>query len=250
MVTASGYVKRLSIKEFEAQSRGGKGKAGTKFATEDDQVVHFFACNDHDAVVFITDKYVLIRFYFFSSLFDIFITNSYRGIAYSVKAHQIPLLSRVARGTPLPQVLSIAGDETVTSVIPVSEFREDESLVLLTEQGYVKKTPLKAFKSIQSRGLIIITLGKGDSLRWARICESEEEEVLIATKDGYASRFSSMDLTSMGRAARGVRALTLRPGDRMADMDIFKGSNTSMFECCNYEISCIFQPYPIITKML
>jgi len=78
-------------------------------------------------------------------------------------------------------VLPITGDETVTSVIPVSEFSEDQHLVLLTQQGFVKKTPLKAFKSISTRGLIIIGLGDGDSLRWARICKTEEE-VLIATR--------------------------------------------------------------------
>ena len=78
-------------------------------------------------------------------------------------------------------MLPITGDETVTSVIPVTEFTDDQHLVLLTQQGYVKKTPLKAFKSISARGLIIIGLGQGDSLRWARICKTDEE-VLIATR--------------------------------------------------------------------
>lgn len=203
ILTASGYVKRLPIEEFEAQSRGGKGKAGTKLATEDDKVQQFFSCNDHDGIMFITDK----------------------GISYSVKAHQIPIASRIAKGSPLPQVLPIGADEKVTTVIPVSEFKEDEYLVLLTVHGYVKKTPLKAFKSITARGLIIISLEEGDSLRWARICKSDED-ILIATKDGFATRFSSMDLQSTSRTARGVRALNLREGDRMCDMDILNSNDS------------------------
>lgn len=104
----------------------------------------------------------------------------------------------------------------------MSEFRDDEFLTLLTEKGFIKKTPLKAFKSISSRGLIIIGLEDGDSLRWARICKMDDE-VLIATKDGFASRFQTSDMASTGRSSRGSRALILRNGDRMADMDILKG---------------------------
>lgn len=107
----------------------------------------------------------------------------------------------------------------VTSVIPVDEFRENESLVLLTTNGYMKKTPLKAFQSISARGLIIISLEDGDALTWARRC-TPEDQVLIATSDGFASRFATSDLTSTGRTSRGVRALNLREGDVMADFDV------------------------------
>ena len=104
-----------------------------------------------------------------------------RGVAYSVKAFQIPQASRIAKGVPLPQVLPIGSEEKVTSVIPVDKFGQNECLVLLTTQGYVKKTPLRAFSNISQRGLRIITLGSNDSLRWARRCDPDEE-VLIATK--------------------------------------------------------------------
>lgn len=197
IVTNSGYIKRMSLKEFEAQSRGGKGKAGTKLADGDDTVVHFFACNDHDSLLFITDK----------------------GVAYSKKAFQIPVSSRTAKGVPIPQVLPISSSESVTSIIPVDEFGEDEYLILLTSTGYIKKTPLQAFKTISARGLIIITLGDGDALRWARRCDPDEE-ILIATRDGFASRIPASGLRATGRTARGVRALNLREGDLMADMDI------------------------------
>ena len=161
MMTRSGYIKRVPIEEFETQARGTKGKAGARLSADDDSVSQFFSCNDHDVILFITDK----------------------GKAYSVKAFQVPIASRIAKGVPLPQVLPINSDEQVTSVIPVDSFGIDETehLVLLTSQGFVKKTPLKAFESISARGLIIISLGESDSLRWARRC-LPHEEVLIATR--------------------------------------------------------------------
>ena len=201
MMTESGYIKRLPIEEFEAQSRGTKGKAGAKLSAEGDAVSHFLSINDHDSVLFVTDK----------------------GIAYSIKGFQIPLASRTAKGVPLPQVLPITAEEKVTSVISVDVFGEEESLVLLTKKGYVKKTPLKAFQSVSARGLIIISLGEGDALSWARRCQPEEQ-LLFATKDGFASRFSTKELTSTGRTSRGCKALNLREGDEMADFDIVRPS--------------------------
>ena len=201
IVTRAGYIKRLPSEEFEAQSRGGKGKAGTKMSTQEDAVAHFFACNNHDSVLFVTD----------------------RGIAYSVKAHQIPVASRSAKGIPLPQLLPISIEEEVTSIVTVEKFGEEEFLVLLTSQGYVKKTPLAAFEKISARGLTIISLNGNDTLRWTRKL-SNTEDVLIGTKDGFASRFSGRDIMTTGRTSRGVRALKLREGDCMVDMDLVPGS--------------------------
>lgn len=198
IITRSGYIKRLPIEEFESQSRGTKGKAGAKLSTEDDGISQFFSCNDHDSVMFVTDK----------------------GVAYSIKAFQVPLASRTAKGVPLPQILPFSSQETVTSVIPIESFtREEEHLVLLTRKGFVKKTPLKNFQNMSARGLIIISLTEGDSLGWSRRC-MPHDEVLIATKDGFACRFGVSDLTSTGRQSRGVRALNLREDDQMADMDV------------------------------
>lgn len=105
-------------------------------------------------------------------------------MAYSVKAYEIPKASRHAKGVPLPQVLPIASAmATVTSVIPVGakSFGDDDFLVLLTAQGFVKKTPLKAFENVTARGLTMISLGENDSLRWARKCKPQED-VLMATR--------------------------------------------------------------------
>lgn len=198
IITRSGYIKRIPVDEFESQSRGTKGKAGAKLSTNDDGIVQFFSCNDHDVVLFVTDK----------------------GIAYSIKAYQVPLGSRIAKGVPLPAILPFSAQETVTSVIPIESFdNQEEHLVLLTKNGFVKKTPMKNFKSMSARGLIIISLSPGDSLGWSRRC-LPKQEVLIATRDGFACRFGVDDLTSTGRTSRGVRALNLREGDEMADIDI------------------------------
>ena len=201
IVTNSGYIKRMPIEEFDAQSRGGKGKAGAKLKDVEDTVAHFLTCNDHDSILFISDK----------------------GVAHSVKAFQIPLSSRTSKGVPLPQVLPISSNEIVTSIIPVDEFKDDDYLVLLTSRGYIKKTPLKAFSKISARGLIIISLGEGDALRWARRC-NPDQDLLIATRDGFASRMSTNEVRATGRTSRGVRALNLRDGDVMADIDILKSS--------------------------
>ena len=109
----------------------------------------------------------------------------YRGVAYSKPAYQVPLAARTARGVPLPQVLPIGTAESVTSVIPVASFTstttEEVHLVLLTDRGFMKKTPLKAFEAISNRGLQIISLESGDALKWARLC-TESDEVLVATR--------------------------------------------------------------------
>jgi len=205
IITRSGYIKRMPILEFEAQSRGGKGKAGARLSTAEDSVAHFFSCNDHDTLIFTTN----------------------RGIAYSIRAYQVPLGARTAKGVPLPQVLPISQEERVTTVLPVDSFKdEEEHLVLLTKRGFVKKTPLKAFETISQRGLVIISLEEGDSLSWARRC-LPHEEILIATRNGFASRFTAADLRSSGRKSRGVRALNLRAGDSMADMDIMRAAVVS-----------------------
>ncbi len=197
MVTENGYIKRMPLDEFEQQRRGTRGKAGARMA-QDDLVEHFFACNDHDHVVFISEK----------------------GVAFGIRAFQVPLASRVAKGVPLPQVLPLSSDDRVSSVIPLGEtFNEDEFLVLLTTQGFIKKTPVDAFKKMSSRGLIAINLGEGDRLGWARRC-TDQDDILISTRKGYTMRFASADLKPTGRTSRGCRAIKLRKTDEMVDITV------------------------------
>lgn len=198
LVTEQGYIKRMPVNTFEAQSRATKGKAGTRMK-EDDGVEHFLTCHDHDSVLFFSD----------------------RGVVYCLRAYQIPVGSRTSRGTPIVQMLPIPRDEKITSVIPVSEFSEDEYLVMLTNKGYIKKTELAAFSNIRANGLIAISLEEGDQLRWVRRAR-QEDTIIIGSSLGKSIHFRANheQLRPLGRATRGVRSMSLRDGDSLVSMDI------------------------------
>ncbi len=202
LVTEQGYVKRMPVSTFEAQSRATRGKSGTRMK-EDDGVEHFLTCCDHDSVLFFSD----------------------RGVVYSLKAYQIPVASRTSRGAPIVQLLPIPREEKITSVVPVSEFTSDEYLVMLTKRGYIKKTELAAFSHIRANGLIAISLEEGDQLRWVRRARVEDS-IIIGSRYGMAIHFrtSNEQLRPLGRATRGVRAMKLRQGDELIGMDILPSS--------------------------
>ena len=202
LVTEQGYVKRMPVATFNAQSRATRGRAGAKIK-EDDAVEHFFGCCDHDSVLFFSD----------------------RGVVYCLRAYQIPVSSRTARGVPLVQLLPIPREEKITSVIPVSEFSEDEYLVMMTVGGFIKKTALAAFSSIRANGLIAISLEEGDLLRWVRLTRAEDS-IVIGSRRGMSIHFRAnhKQLRPLGRATRGVRAMRLREGDEFIGMDILPAS--------------------------
>ena len=202
LVTEQGYVKRMPVATFNAQSRATRGRAGAKIK-EDDAVEHFFGCCDHDSVLFFSD----------------------RGVVYCLRAYQIPVSSRTARGVPLVQLLPIPREEKITSVIPVSEFSEDEYLVMMTVGGFIKKTALAAFSSIRANGLIAISLEEADLLRWVRLTRAEDS-IVIGSRRGMSIHFRAnhKQLRPLGRATRGVRAMRLREGDEFIGMDILPAS--------------------------
>jgi DNA gyrase subunit A len=125
VVTRGGYIKRMPLKTFESQGRGTRGKRGTSDGGEsvDNEIAHCFTCNDHDTLLMVTQ----------------------RGIAYGLRAYKVPIASRTAKGQPIPSVLPVRSDDVVTSILPIDEFSEEVCIVLTTEQGWIKKTPLKAF---------------------------------------------------------------------------------------------------------
>lgn len=198
LLTEQGYIKRMPVDTFEAQNRATRGKSGTKMK-DDDVVEHFFTCCDHDSVLFFSD----------------------RGVVYSLKAYQIPVSSRTARGTPIVQLLPIPAEEKITSLVPVSEFTDEEYLVMLTGKGYIKKTALSAFSNIRANGLIAISLEEGDRLRWVRRARPEDS-IIIGTRQGMTIHFrtSHEQLRPLGRATRGVKAMSLKPNDELIAMDI------------------------------
>ncbi|NJK65625.1 MAG: DNA gyrase subunit A [Microcoleus sp. CSU_2_2] len=202
LITEQGYIKRMPVSTFEAQSRATRGKAGTKMK-EDDGVEHFLSCCDHDTVLFFSD----------------------RGVVYSVKAYQIPVSSRTARGMPVLQMLPIPMEEKITSMVSVTEFSTEEYLVMLTRNGYIKKTALSAFGNIRTNGLIAISLEEGDQLRWVRRARVDDS-IIIGTRQGMAIHFRTNheQLRPVGRATRGVKSMKLRSGDELISMDILPSS--------------------------
>jgi len=198
LLTENGYLKRMPVSEFEATSRGTRGKAGTRSQGEE-AVKLFISCNDHDSLLLFSD----------------------RGVVYSVPAYRVPICSRTAKGTPIVQLLPIPREEAITSLVSVSAFDDDVQLVMLTSGGYVKRTRLSAFSNIRSNGLIAISLEEGDDLRWVRLA-LPGDSVLIGSLKAMTIHFrlSDEELRPLGRTARGVRAMNLREGDRLVSMDV------------------------------
>ncbi|MCP9774196.1 DNA gyrase subunit A [Cyanobium sp. WAJ14-Wanaka] len=198
LLTETGYLKRMPVNEFEATSRGTRGKAGTKSQGEE-AVRLFISCNDHDSLLLFSD----------------------RGVVYSVPAYRVPMCSRAAKGTPIVQLLPIPREEQITSLLAVSAFEEDGVLLMLTSGGYVKRTRLSAFANIRANGLIAISLEEGDALTWVRLA-LPGDSVLIGSLKGMTIHFrlNDSELRPLGRTARGVRAMNLRNGDQLVSMDV------------------------------
>lgn len=198
LLTEQGYIKRMPVNTFGSQNRATRGKAAAKMK-EDDEVEHFISCCDHDHLLFFSD----------------------RGVVYALNAYQVPIGSRAARGTPLLQMLPISQEEKITTVLAVREFTEDDYLIMLTQQGNIKKTSLSAFSNIRTNGLIAISLAEGDQLRWVRLAK-ESDSIIIGSRKGMAIHFraSHEQLRPLGRATRGVKAMKLKPEDELISMDI------------------------------
>jgi len=203
VVLRSGYIKRMPLKTFESQRRGTRGKRGTSDSasnSQDNDVMHCFTCNDHDTLLMVTQS----------------------GIAYGIRAYQVPIGGRTAKGQAIPSVLPVRTDDTITAIQPVSEFSEDEYVVLATEHGWIKKTPLAAFKNVATRCLTIASLRDGDKLKWCQRC-SDADTIFVGTTMGQATQFEAAKLRSSGRTSIGVRAVKLREGDHIAEMNVLSG---------------------------
>ena len=201
VVTRGGYIKRMPLKTFESQGRGTRGKKGTFDESAENEVANCFTCNDHDTLLMVTRK----------------------GIAYGLRAFQVPTGGRTAKGAPIPSVLPVTSDDVVTTILPVSQFSDDEYIVLATKHGWIKKTPLEAFQNLTSRGLTIASLEDGDSLNWCHKC-TDGDDILIGSSKGKATRFEAKTLRPSGRTSRGVCAMKLKDGDTVADMNVLRGN--------------------------
>jgi len=220
ILTRGGYIKRMPLQTFESQGRGTRGKKGTSgnisSPSTEDEVAHCLSCNDHDTLLMTTQK----------------------GIAYGLRAYQIPIASRTAKGASLPSVLPVKADDIITSVLPVSEFTEDQYCVLATEHGWIKKTPLNAFDNLTSRGLIIATLDDGDKLSWCEKC-TDNDDLLLGSSKGMATRFEASKLRPTGRTSRGVRCMKLKTGDTLAGLNVIKDGSILEQDSAGSATTCV-----------
>ncbi|KAL1338640.1 hypothetical protein AAHE18_10G226300 [Arachis hypogaea] len=195
-LSEKGYLKRMKPSTFNLQNRGTIGKSVGKLRVND-SMSDFLVCRAHDHVLYFSDK----------------------GTVYSARAYKVPECSRTAAGTPLVQILSLSDGGRITSIIPVSEFAEDQFLLMLTMQGYIKKVSLNAFSSIRSTGIIAIQLVPGDELKWVRRC-TNDDVVAMASHNGMVILSLCSKIRTLGRSTRGALAMRLKEGDRMASVDI------------------------------
>ncbi len=194
-ISKGGYIKRLNVNTYKQQKRGGRGVTAMT-TKQEDYVEQLFISTTHHYLLVFTKK----------------------GRVYRLKVHEIPEAGRQAKGTAIVNLLSLTGEDVITAVIPVKEYKEDEYLFMATRNGVVKKSLLSEYDSSRKDGLIAINLDDGDDLIGVKRTNGEEE-IILSTALGAAIRFSELDVRPMGRATRGVRGITLAYKDHVVSMD-------------------------------
>ncbi|WP_457595682.1 DNA gyrase subunit A [Hydrogenimonas sp.] len=186
-ITHRGYIKRVPVKQYEKQHRGGKGKTAVT-THEDDFIENFFISNTHDTLMFVTD----------------------RGQLYWLKVYKIPEGSRTAKGKAVVNLIQLQPGENIMAIIPTTDFDQSKSLAFFTKNGIVKRTNLSEFKNIRSVGVRAITLDEEDDLVTAKIVLPETQWLFVLTKKGMCIRFPVTDAREIGRTARGVTAIRFK----------------------------------------
>ena len=201
-VSHTGYIKRQRADVYSAQNRGGKGIIGMT-TKEDDFVESVIVANSHAHLMFFTNK----------------------GRVYAKKAYRVPEAGRTAKGTNLVNIIELTEGEFVTAIIPITEFVEGEYLTMVTKFGVIKRTLLSEFEYQRKGGKIAINLDEEDELIFVRHTTGEES-LILATGNGLAVRFDENNVRSMGRAARGVRGITLAEGDKVVGVCVVDEEKT------------------------
>ena len=199
-ITHRGYIKRVPLKMYERQKRGGKGK--TALTTyEDDFIESFFTANTHDTLMFVTNF----------------------GQLYWLKVYRIPEGSRTAKGKAVVNLINLQPDEKIKAIIPTTDFDEKKSLVFFTKNGTVKRTSLGEFKNIRSVGVRAITLDENDELVTSQILQEDHKFIFIVTKKGMCIRFPYENVREMGRSAKGVTGIKFKnEGDEVVGAILIK----------------------------
>ena len=192
-MTHTGYVKRLPVSEYRAQNRGGKGITAHR-PKEEDFVESMFVCSSHDDILLFSDM----------------------GKVYRIKAYEIPEATRIARGRAIVNIVQIAQDEKINTLMPV-QHGQHGSIAFATRKGLIKKTRLSEFARINKNGKIAIKLNEGDDLM-SVVLTTGRSELMIASRSGKCIRFSEQDIRSMGRDTAGVKAMKLTGDDCLVDM--------------------------------
>ncbi|MBR3553735.1 MAG: DNA gyrase subunit A [Clostridia bacterium] len=194
-LTTFGYIKRMATAEYSIQRRGGKGIKGMS-RREEDVTQTMFSCSSHDFIMFFTTF----------------------GRTYRLKGYEIPEASRQSKGINIVNLLPLENGEKVSAMIRVPNFGDDKYyLCMATRKGVIKRTKLDEYRNIRKGGIIAINLDEGDELAWVKLTEGNDD-IYVATRDGFGIRFNETDARAIGRTARGVRAIELRNGDEVVGM--------------------------------
>jgi DNA gyrase subunit A len=205
LLTTENYIKRTLVSEYRRQNRGGKGKRGMT-TKEEDVIDQLVPASTHDYLLFFTNK----------------------GRIFRLKAYEVPAASLAAKGVAAVNLLQLQPEEKITSIIRhAKDANDDGYLFMATIMGTVKKTPLKDYANIRTNGLIAIKLDDGDELRWIKKTNGDND-VIVSTSAGQAVRFNETETRPMGRTARGVRGVRLRPNDRVVGMDIVNNDDEKL----------------------
>lgn len=205
LLTTENYIKRTLASDYRKQNRGGKGKRGMT-TKEEDIIAQIIPASTHDYLLFFTN----------------------RGRVFRLKAYEVPAASLSAKGVAAVNLLQLQPEEKITAIIKHEKNASDAGyLFMATKNGIVKKTPLSDYANIRTNGLIAIKLDDGDELKWIKKTDGESD-VIISTSAGQAIRFNEKDARPMGRAARGVRGVRLRPNDRVVGMDIVTSDDQTL----------------------
>lgn len=221
LLTTENYMKRVLQGDFKRQNRGGKGRKGMT-TKEEDVIAQIVTANSHDFLLFFTNQ----------------------GRIFRMKAYEVPQASLTAKGTAAVNLLNMHPDEKVTAIIKQGE-NPDGYLFMATKKGTIKKTAVKEYLNIRANGLVTIKLDAGDELKWIQETTGAND-VVISTSAGQAMRFNEQDVRSMGRTARGVRGIRLRPKDEIVGMDVIRdrGQKLLVMSANGYGKATLAEQFP------
>ena len=203
-ISHGGFIKRFPVSGYRRQSRGGKGVTGAA-SREDDFIEHMFIASTHNYILFFTDQ----------------------GQCYWLKVFEIPEGGRVAKGKSIVNLISKDPAENITAFLSVKDFSEKNYVLLVTEQGLVKKTSLAEFSNPRKNGIAAISLRKKDLLKDVKLTDGTSD-IIIGTHEGLAIRFHEDEVREMGRTAAGVRAIRLEKGDHVVGAVALKRTTTTI----------------------